>query len=115
MNCLGKILFVILVVSLIYHEYMTLFIENIWDYLRQTRFVKLETCEPLLSVITFEFLINFYRILDNYCPTIHKYKLNYSPHHPIVIKKEKIFGFGYEFVKYNLYLSVCIVSEYILF
>ena len=63
----------------------------------ETSFVKHDSCEPLLSVITFGIIINIYRFLDQFCPSMHKYKLNYSPNNPP--SADKFLRFGREFVK----------------
>ena len=98
------LIIIFFITSIIYNERSDNLIQFIWNYLRKTKFVKHDSFEPILSVIAFFIFINGFRILDQYCPSIHKYKLNYSSNKPIKIANDYFFGMGYEFMAVFWYL-----------
>eukprot|EP01084_Bolivina_argentea_P229536 387375_1 len=98
------------IISFIYCKQFDSALQYIWTYLRETRFVQHDSCEALLSVITFFILILLFRYLDQKCPSMRPYRLDYSQTKQKPMAKDQFFGMGYEF--WAVFWYLCAICAY---
>jgi hypothetical protein len=53
-------------------------VESLWQYVRQTWWFRNDTCEPVISVLSFFFFIGMWRVIDRHVPSLHKYRIQKS-------------------------------------
>eukprot|EP01084_Bolivina_argentea_P270964 460884_1 len=77
MNVLGKFILCLFFFSLVIHEWMTVLLQQVWDYFIQTPMIQHQTCEVIIASITIVVLTTFYDILES-ISFFHKYRIDYK-------------------------------------
>mmetsp|Transcript_15914 Transcript_15914/g.24484 ORF Transcript_15914/g.24484 Transcript_15914/m.24484 type:complete len:277 (-) Transcript_15914:35-865(-) len=92
------VVFSLVICSIFCSSTLDSMLQRTWTYLKETAFIKHDSCEPLLSVIVFFILIHSFRYLDQRCPSMHKYKIGYSRNKsPQTLPQDQFLGMKHEF------------------